>query len=172
MENCEKSNNAIITKSYKENFNKVLNYISSRINNVWDAENLAQDVWVRLLTCGKILSPETITSYIYTIARNLVNDYLRHLYHVQDAHDELAFAGTEISEHSPESAVAAKDIADFERRRVECLPPQRRIIYIMSRFEDKSVDDIASELSLSFRTVENHLRMGRRDVREYIAAIA
>lgn len=42
----------------------------------------------------------------------------------------------------------------------------------MSRYEEKSVGDIADELSLSLRTVENHLRMGRRDVREYIAAIA
>ncbi len=40
----------------------------------------------------------------------------------------------------------------------------------MSRYEEKSVEDIASELSLSFRTVENHLRLGRRDVRQYMSA--
>ena len=39
----------------------------------------------------------------------------------------------------------------------------------MSRYDDKSVDDIAGELSLSFRTVENHLRMGRRDVRAFMS---
>lgn len=61
-------------------------------------------------------------------------------------------------------------MAQAEQRRVECLPRQRRIIYVMSRYEEKSVEDIASELSLSFRTVENHLRLGRRDVRQYMSA--
>ena len=38
----------------------------------------------------------------------------------------------------------------------------------MNRFEDKSIADISSELNLSHRTVENHLRIGRHEIREYI----
>ena len=35
-----------------------------------------------------------------------------------------------------------------------------------------AVDDISSSLNLSKRTVENHLRLGRKDVRTYLANIA
>jgi len=42
----------------------------------------------------------------------------------------------------------------------------------MSRFQERSVEDIAGEMKLSFRTVENHLRLGRRDIRDYMSAIA
>lgn len=172
MESFGQRNDALISKTYRENYNNVLRFISTRVSDIWDAENLTQDVWLRLLTCGQELASETILSYIYTIARNLVNDYLRHLYHVQVAGEELSGATVGAVDAVLEAEVSARDIAAHERKRVECLPPQRRIIYVMSRYEDKSVDDIAEELSLSFRTVENHLRMGRRDVRDYIRAIA
>jgi DNA-directed RNA polymerase specialized sigma24 family protein len=38
----------------------------------------------------------------------------------------------------------------------------------MNRFEDKSVTDISEELNLSRRTVENHLFISRKEVREYL----
>jgi RNA polymerase ECF-type sigma factor len=38
----------------------------------------------------------------------------------------------------------------------------------MSRFEDKSAGDIAQELNLSLRTVETHLYIIRKEIREYM----
>lgn len=158
----------LLTRSYVDHYRRVLGFIASRINCEEDAENLAQDVWLRLLEYDKALSEDSILSLIYTVASNLVNDYLRRLYRSRAAVEELrGFSGE--ADWSGESAVMARDIARLEKKRVECLPPQRRIIYIMSRYDNKSVDDIAGELSHSFRTVENHLRMGRRDVRTYMA---
>lgn len=172
METIREGRNAYIARLYRENFTKILSFISSRINDDWRAEDLAQDVWLRMLTSSSEISPESALSYIYTIARNLVNDYLRSHYCAQEAGNEIARTATDIDAINAESLMIADEIALHEHKRVERLPAQRRIIYVMSRYEEKSVSDIADELSLSLRTVENHLRMGRRDVREYIAAIA
>ena len=38
----------------------------------------------------------------------------------------------------------------------------------MNRFEGKTVREISQELNLSQRTVENHLFISRKEVREYI----
>ena len=38
----------------------------------------------------------------------------------------------------------------------------------MNCFEDKSVTDISEELNISRRTVENHLFISRKEVREYL----
>ncbi len=54
------------------------------------------------------------------------------------------------------------------RERANQLPEQRRKIYIMSRFENKSSADIAAQLGISSRTVENHLFISRKEIREYI----
>lgn len=140
---------------------------------MWDAENLAQDVWVKVITNGQALQPQTVVSYLYTIARNLVNDYLRRLYSVSMSHDDYVMeVNGDYTDDSLETELAARELAGLEHQRVECLPPMRRTIYIMSRYDDMAVDDISARLDLSKRTVENHLRLGRKDVRSFLANIA
>jgi RNA polymerase sigma-70 factor (ECF subfamily) len=168
---CRQKNEELIALSYVENYEKLVRYISRRVNEPADAENIAQDVWVKLLECDKELNADTLTSLLYTIARNMVNDYLRHLYIVQDVHDDI-LNGAQPFATDMESEVSARDLALKERVRAECLPPQRRIIYMMSRYDEKSVEEISDQLQLSIRTVENHLRLGRKDVRNYVSAIA
>ena len=160
--------NDILTRSYNANYGRVLGFVTSRINSPEDAENIAQDVWLRLLEYDKPISEDSLLPLLYTVATNLVNDYLRRLYRSRAAYSAMFDCADEL-DSSCESGIFARDIAKIERERVECLPQQRRIIYVMSRFDDKSVADIADELSLSFRTVENHLRLGRRDIRSYMA---
>ena len=162
---------SIIAGSYQKYYNQVLRYIAGKINDVAEAENLTQDVWVRLMTCDKELSADGIASLIYRIACNLVNDYLRKLY-TRRQYDADSANRADDTDDSAESAFYAANLAAFEMKRVECLPPQRRNIYKMSRFEDQSVSDIAARLMLSARTVENHLRISRREVRTYMASLA
>ena len=151
---------------------RILNYIRTKIDNREEAENLAQDVWIKLLENEVAISADTALSFVYKVASNIVNDYLRKVYVRIDAREEVERTYTERCPLTPIQEYMAREVAFFEARRVECLPPQRRIIYKMSRFEEMAVGDIAQTLSLSFRTVENHLRMGRKEVREYITAIA
>lgn len=173
MKNQGTARENIIAKSYTDHFGRILGYISRRVNDIYEAENLTQDVWARLLESNAEIEETSLLSLLYTIARNLVNDYLRHLYRTLGAVENLTPANyDDYTATDVESEIIAHDLARKEERYVECLPKQRRIIYVMSRYEDKSVDDIAGELSLSFRTVENHLRLGRKDVRGYISAIA
>lgn len=48
------------------------------------------------------------------------------------------------------------------------LSDQRRKIYTMNRFEEKSISEISTELNISPRTVENHLFVSRKVVRDFI----
>ena len=114
-----------------------------------------------------MLRPDTVKFFIYTISRNLVNDYLRRYYKKQEISSYL-YDRAETSTNETESRIISNDLAVLEKRKLTALPTQRRKIYAMSRFEDKSVADISTELNLSQRTVENHLRLGRHEMREYI----
>lgn len=172
MEAQEASKFISIESLYLQYSERIFNYIRSKIDNNEDAENLSQDVWMKLLERDSKISSETALSFLYKVAINIVNDYLRRLYVRDDSREEIERRYGEPISITPAQEYIAKEIAWFENYRVECLPTQRRIIYKMSRFDEMPVADIAEALSLSFRTVENHLRMGRRDVRDFITAIA
>ena len=158
---------SLISEAFEKYRSQVLNYINYRIENYDDSEDLVQDTFVSLLECSKLICEDTIKSFIFTIAHNLVIDYLRRRCKKQEIASymmENAVSAT----CSPETDIVVNDIKEHEVHRMSLLPSQRKKIYYMNRFMDMSADDISKKLCLSKRTVENHLFISRKEVREYI----
>ena len=59
METITNTSDNIITNSYKEYRQVILTYITYRITHRYEAEDLAQDVFVRLLDYKQMLRPDT-----------------------------------------------------------------------------------------------------------------
>lgn len=152
---------------YVQYYQEVFLFIKCRIGRTEEAEDLSQDVFLRLMECAMMLRAETVRQYIYTISRNLVTDWLRRHYKREEITSYIYEHSSEIYTSS-ESRIIADDIAELEVRKLQQLPAQRRRVYAMSRYADKTVADISAELNLSVRTVENHLRLGRKEMREYL----
>lgn len=166
METIANTSDNIITRSYEEYHQVILNYITYRIAHRYEAEDLTQDVFVRLMDYKQMLRPDTVKYFLFTIARNLVTDYIRRYYKKQEI-DSYLYDFTVTSSNDTEEKIIADDLMAMERTRLAAMPEQRRLIYTLNRFEDKSSPEIASELELSCRTVENHLFLGRRDMRDF-----
>ncbi len=158
----------LIAECYTEYHRSVFLYIYHRIGCLQDAEDLSQDVFLRLLDYEQIICKETLTSFIFTIARNILFSYLRHHQKAQEVSSYI-YESSVAYTNNTEEQIIADDLRRCEMRRISQLPPQRRKIYIMSRFECKSAADISVELNISQRTVENHLFIGRKDVRGYMS---
>ena len=166
METTAYTSDNIITRSYEEYHQVILNYITYRIAHRYEAEDLTQDVFVRLMDYKQMLRPDTVKYFLFTIARNLVTDYIRRYYKKQEI-DSYLYDFTVTSSNDTEEKILADDLASIERRQLTIFPEQRRVVYILSRYEDKTSTEIAEELHLSRRTVENHLFLGRREMREF-----
>lgn len=167
MENRIKLSDRLITEYYEEYRQSVFFYICRRIENRDDAEDLTQDAFLRLLEYRMMIRRDTLKYFLFTIVRNLLNDYLRRYYKRQEI-DRYLYDTLPVTTVEPESRMVADELRRLESRRVSALPEQRRKVYIMSRFQDKPAEDIAEELKLSQRTVENHLFISRKEVREFI----
>ena len=96
-----------------------------------------------------------------------MNDYLRRHYKKQEVNSYL-YEHTVTYTNETESQVITNDLLACEKQKLFPLPLRRRKIYVMSRFEGKSASEISANLQLSPRTIENHLFISRKEIREYM----
>ncbi|MBM6654992.1 sigma-70 family RNA polymerase sigma factor [Bacteroides mediterraneensis] len=167
MKDLTHTSNELVARIFMDYRQSVFFYVYKRIGKKEDSEDLVQDAYLRLLEYRTMLRPDTVKYFLFTIVRNLVIDYFRRFYKRQEVVDFLQeFSQTKTMES--DSHVIVKDLQKQEWNRVRLLPRQRRKIYVMNRFEGKNLSEIASELHLSQRTVENHLFISRKEVRMYM----
>ncbi len=157
----------LIADAYRAYRDSGIKYIFSKIGNNKQAEDLVQDAFVRLMEYRQMLREDTVKAMFFTVLRNLLYDYLRRFYKQQEI---TAYLYDHTINHTdePESTIVAEDLETLEKKKLNELPTKRRMVYMLSRYEDKTIVDIAEEMGIALRTAENHLRMGRKEVREYI----
>lgn len=163
----ETSSIHLIEDSYKKYQRSVFLYIYYKIGNKEEAEDLVQDVFVRLMDYQQMLRVDTIKHFIFTISRNLLYDYLRHYYKRLEVTSYI-YDQRETCTNETEGQVIARDLLFLEKKKVAQLSEQRRKVYMMTRFENKTLPEVSRILNLSSRTVENHLFASRKMVREYM----
>lgn len=167
MENIFTLSNHSVEDAYKRYACSIYFYIYYKVDDEELAHDLVQDTFLRLLSYRGEICFHTVKNLLYIIARNLVNDYLRRYYRGQELIIDV-YKYTDLEVCEMESSLYTEEILMCEREAVSQLPTQRRRVYELIRFEEENTSEIAMRLNLSVRTVENHLRMGREYVREYI----
>lgn len=167
MENVSDRFQCIIVSSYIEYYSHVVDFITYRINNRCEAEDLAQDVFVRLLEYKQILCEATVKYFIYTISRNIVTDYLRRYYKAREISSYLYDEASSCTNETEET-VLTNDISSLEKKKLATFPRQRKQIYYLTRFKGLSSVEIAIRLNVGKRTVDSHLFIARKEMRTYL----
>ncbi|MDE6450438.1 MAG: sigma-70 family RNA polymerase sigma factor [Muribaculaceae bacterium] len=162
------STHELIAHAYETYCDRLIGFFQCRINDEETSHDLTQEVFVRLLEYSQYIYESQLENFIYTIARNLVNDHLRR-YYVRREFDRYYRDYMPVSENNIEHTVVASDLERFESRFVDSLPRQRAAVYRLKRYEEMSAKEIAARLGMSVRTVENHYYMGLKQVRAVMA---
>ena len=167
MKSIEKETYPIIEEAFKEYYPVILHYVTCRVKSKQEAEDLVQDAFVRLLEYGNMLQKSTIQSFLFITARNLIIDHLRRYYRKPEITSYI-YENIPQSDCGPEEETVVKDLLFLEKNKLNVFSRQRKKIYFMSRFQEKTLAEISEELQISTRTVENHLLAGRKIMRNYI----
>ncbi len=150
-------------------FDKVKYLLIGLLRSENDAEELAQDIFVKLWMNRQSINPnKSFNTYLYTITRNTALNYLKHKWVEENFKNSFSDADAEIGESSDE-ILFAKEISLLIEMAVYRMPPQRRRIYEMSRKKGISNNEIAKELDISKKTVENQLSLALREIRRIIS---
>ena len=130
------------------------------------SEDIAQDIFVKLWSMGPSL-PEisSFNAYLYRMTKNAAINYLRDRKPSVDISELLIICDGDI-----EQEYYRKEKELLVRLAVEQMPSQRKRIFTMSRYQGMANDEIAKSLGLSKHTVENHLSLALKELREIVVA--
>ncbi len=163
-------NNKLITNYYIAHRDELLAFASSRLGDSCLAEDIVQDVFLRLLSTDKMITEVTLPALVYTITRNLINDYYRR--HTTYEQYEHYIKGVCSEVTTMESVFSAFEIMERLERGLVRLPENCREIYRLHIYGGMKVGEISRELGEGYKSVEHRLGTARKVMREYLRCYA
>ena len=134
-----------------------------------ESEDITQDIFLKIWrNRTSIGAVDAFGPYLFRMARNAVYDRFDN----RSVRENYARRASLLPEYElPDSAIDSRDLLLLIRMVVEKMPEQRRRIFRMSREEGLSNDQIAEQLSISRRTVENQISRALAELRKLVKLI-
>lgn len=141
---------------FREHNDSLLRFLSARLGSYQDAQEVAQEAYVRLLSLDRPGATSFLKALLYKTASNLAIDRLRHRQHVR-RHAHVATNSDEIFESSADATSAALDDVRIIGQALDELPPLCRSAFLMSRVEALDAVEIAARLGVTDRAVRKYI---------------
>lgn len=139
-------------------YNPLFLYIRKRINSKEDAEDLTQEVFLKLSKSDSD-KVNNVKSWVYTIAKNTITDYYR----------KRKLYTTEVDDVSIDEEITNEDVIEDLTRCITPfineLPEEYRSILTLSEIENVPQKEIAKQLDMNYVTVRSKIQRGRKKLR-------
>lgn len=152
-------------------FYRPLGQVIQRVVQDRDAtEDLLQDVFARVWQGREKLSiTTTYRAYLYRAALNAALRYVERGKR-QVAWDDAPAAAEPVGRAADEELHHQEATASVEAA-LAALPPQCRAVFMLSRYEEMSYQQIAEALEISPKTVENQMGKALRILRQQLSGV-
>ncbi|WP_298452634.1 RNA polymerase sigma factor [uncultured Prevotella sp.] len=157
-----------IGKYYTEHFDDLRAFVVSRIKETEYADDIVQNVFIKLLSIDRIVTEESLSNLVYTIARNLIYDYYRHKKYVDD-YSYYVVSKTGKDSFNECSSYSFEEIIEVLDCGIQKLNENQRKIYRMNVYDDLAVSEISKTLKMNYKSVENKLGSARKVIRKYMS---
>ncbi|MBI4655746.1 MAG: sigma-70 family RNA polymerase sigma factor [Elusimicrobia bacterium] len=169
----------------KRHSKPLLNLIYRFTLNREDAEDLCQEVFLRVYqNAGKIKPDAMFSTILYKIASNLCIDYLRRnktksakirlTYLDAEIETQEGSFKTQISEEKPLQPEEMTEKKEKESRifsALQSLPESQRLALILKTYENKSYREIAEIMEITVPAVESLLFRARQNIKTKLQTI-
>lgn len=152
---------------YRAFYGKVFTFVLSLVRSKANAQDITQNIFMKIWKNRKKLEHiKSMDDYLFILSKNACMDYFRKASRKKeistDVFDEFLLSRI-VS--SPEKRIDALSDIEELRHVIDTLPSKRRDIFIMSRFDGLSNDEIASILGVSKKTVENQISLATKKIK-------
>ena len=155
--------------------NAVIGTVAKMLGNPSEADDIAQQVFLRVWRNAKRYRPEAkFTTYLYTITRNLVfNETRRKSRKKEVSSDEREENSNQLIEANPDRQPDAEllqaELQGAVDDAIASLPEAQRMAVVLRRYEQLSYEEIAAVLGLSVSAVKSLLFRARTSLREALS---
>lgn len=133
------------------------------------AEDVFQDTFLLIWESRHFLDPDkSFSSYVFTIVKNRVLNILRNIEYDEELKRYILSRSLDYDDRTGRR-VLLDDARTVIAKALAMLSPRQRQIFMMSRDENMSYKEIAQKLNLSVYTVQEHISLAIKRMKDYLS---
>lgn len=169
IKNGDKTAFESIFKSY---YNQLCSYANKFVKDIDNCEEIVQEIFFQIWqNKNKIVIQTSLKSYLFRSVHNSCLNYIKHK-NIEQKHIESTLFENKNSSQDFIDILESNELHDKIRITIYKLPPERKKIFLMIRFENLKYIEVAEKLNISIKTVENQmgsaLKFMRNELKEYL----
>jgi RNA polymerase sigma-70 factor (ECF subfamily) len=162
---------------------QIINFIYRFTGSVADAEDLAQEVFLKIYRFKSRYRPDSkFSTWVYAIATNACLDYKKRKKRdtvsmakplsSPNAEDEEKQADVpDLLERSVERTIEQSRIDDLVKHALSTLPENQRLALILKEYETKSYEEISNIMECSISSVESLIFRARQNLKKQLSSL-
>ncbi|MCF2442844.1 RNA polymerase sigma-70 factor [Dyadobacter sp. CY345] len=162
----ENNDESAFTMLYDRYFRILFNYTYSKVNDQFAAQEIVQELFVSIWQQSNRSKVNSGRSYLFSSVKNLIISYYRKEYTRKFHYDRWQIQ-SEDSVNLTDQDILTSDLQIRYEEGLHLLPPKCKEVFILSR-KGNSNKEIALQLSISEKTVEQHITKALRVLKEYL----
>lgn len=169
IESVRNDDQTAFKEIYKRYWSKLYIYSYNVLHDKDICEDIIQEMFSDLWTRRKSLYIENVSAYLYQAVKFQIFKQFRQR-KIVDRH--IVEFDNFISDHRIDETLEYKELHGKIENLISALPEQRRIIFKLSRGEELSNKEIASQLHISIQTVKNQISSAIKSIRKSIESFS
>lgn len=147
-------------------------FILSKIKSDADVDDLVQDTFIKIKTnLDKLKDPSKLTSWVYQIARNTINDFFRKNKRLVTEKETIEKERIEIDDENYDELLIKTQTEEFSQYAaflINKLPEKYRDAVYLSDIKGINQKEIAKKLNLSLSGAKSRVQRGRQQIKEMV----
>jgi RNA polymerase sigma-70 factor, ECF subfamily len=153
---------------FRTYYRPLCQYAYSFLNDRDEAEEVVQAAFINIWDKREHMEIQSsLKAYLYRIVRNSCLNVIKHE-KVKKQHVAHEMVHAESMHESVSQSVISSELEERIATAMKTLPEQCRLVFQLSRFEELKYAEIADQLNISVKTVENQIGKALKIMREQL----
>lgn len=168
LESLQKGNVKAFKQLFDQHYEGLVRFSMGLVHKPEIAEEIVQDVFERLwVRRAEVTIEHSISTYLYSAVRYRCINYLKSRIRDFVYEDDLTTLDN-ADKNTPYDELVYKELEEALKVSIETLPEQCRLIFSLSRNSGLSNPEIAEQLGLSAKTIENQMTIALKKIRAFL----